>query len=347
MKRVLPLICALLAALASASPALAASVQTGRKTVTGKITYVDGMTLTIQAGGKPLGVINALTAAANALTKRDYPYVYGGGHPEAGVASIGLRGPGYNGRRVGFDCSGSVAAVLSAAGLWQPGSGVPADDGIITQLMQERLIARGAGKAPNEVTLYDHPGVHIFMNIDGRFFGTSDGGGGGNRKGGAGWLGGSAPDSLNPAFKRFHVLPSVLKDKTSYGHSFTFQTGAHPGIAYGAAPGDTVTITYVENKSGAMTASALQYVGAITTNGTVTALAPGGSSATIQTAGGQTLTFATSTVNDLIDGLQVGDGVQVVYTRAVSGQLVPHAVKITSVPGVAPSNPTAPSTPPA
>ena len=38
------------------------------------------------------------------------------------------------------------------------------------------MIAPGVGKGPLEVTLWDHPTVHIFMNIDGRFFGTSDGG---------------------------------------------------------------------------------------------------------------------------------------------------------------------------
>ena len=54
----------------------------------------------------------ALTAAANSVTAGDFPYVYGGGHAEAGIASIGIKGPGYNGRRIGLDCSGSVAAVL-------------------------------------------------------------------------------------------------------------------------------------------------------------------------------------------------------------------------------------------
>jgi hypothetical protein len=63
-----------------------------------------------------MSVERALIAAADAVARGDYPYVYGGGHAEAGTASIGIKGPGYNGRRVGFDCSGSVAAVLAGAG---------------------------------------------------------------------------------------------------------------------------------------------------------------------------------------------------------------------------------------
>lgn len=58
-------------------------------------------------------------------------------------------------------------------GVWPAGTGIPADNGVIARLRSERLIGGGTGT----VTLYDKPGVHIFMSIDGRFFGTSDGGG--------------------------------------------------------------------------------------------------------------------------------------------------------------------------
>ena len=265
MKRFLVSICVLVCSALAPSAALAGSAHAVHGAVTGKITYVGWSTLTIQTGGRRLGIINALTATANALSAHEYPYVYGGGHPEAGIASIGIRGPGYNGRRKGFDCSGAVAAVLAGAGLWPAGSGVPNDAGVITQLLQEKLIARGPGTAPDEVTLYDHPGLHIFMNIDGRFFGTSDGGGG-DPNGHPIWLDDGAPDSVNPAFKRFHVLASVLRNKTTYGQSFTFQTVANPTLTIGAEAGDKVTISYTETKSGAMTATAVQYVGAVTTS---------------------------------------------------------------------------------
>ena len=151
--------------------------------VSGTIGAVNGASFTLQTPGRRTGVVTALIAAANRILNEDTPYVYGGGHTSAGNASIGIPGPGYNGRRIGFDCSGAVGAVLVGAGLWTPGSGVPRDDGIITQLRSEGLIAPGVGKGPVEVTLWDRPTVHIFMNIDGRFFGTSDGADGGDANG--------------------------------------------------------------------------------------------------------------------------------------------------------------------
>jgi phage tail sheath gpL-like len=122
----------------------------------------------------------------------------------------------------------------------------------------------------------------------------------------------------------------VLSNRTTYGHSFTFQTGANPSIISSAEPGDKVKISYAEAKSGSMTASAIQYVGAITTSGTVSSIATNGSSVTIQTTGGLTLTLSTSTVTNLIDGLQVGDGVQVTYSKDSSGLLIPHTVQTLS-----------------
>src|SRR2546421_2637668 len=123
-----------------------------RGSASGTVTDVNGSSFTIQTPGRPTGVINALTAAANNVTRRAFPYVYGGGHAQAGVASIGIKGHGYNGRRIGFDCSGSVAAVLAAAGLWPAGAGVPNDAGVIAQLLRQGSVARGVGTGPFEVT---------------------------------------------------------------------------------------------------------------------------------------------------------------------------------------------------
>jgi hypothetical protein len=279
--------------------------------------------------GRATGVANALTAAANSVTKGDYPYVYGGGHAEAGVASIGIKGPGYNGHRIGFDCSGSVAAVLAGAGLWPTGAGVPNDAGIVAQLLRDGLIARGVGSGPLEVTLYDHPGVHIFMNVDGRFFGTSDGGGGGNPRGGAGWLSDGAPDASSPAYKGYHVLPSVLHESTNAGHSVTFQLGQ--GTPGGPQPGEKVQVGYEELASGSLSATAIGYPGAITTSGTVESVAADGSSLTIQTVNGATLTLSTTNVPDVVAGLQVDGTVQVTYTTAGSVTIV-LTVDITGTP---------------
>ena len=302
-----------------------------RGSASGTVTVVNGSSFTIQTPGRATGVINALTTAANNITNRAYPYVYGGGHAQAGVASIGIKGHGYNGRRIGFDCSGSVAAVLASAGLWPAGAGVPNDAGVIAQLLRQGLIARGVGTGPLEVTLYDHPGVHIFMNIDGRFFGTSDGGGGGNPRGGAGWLSDGAPDASSPAYKRYHVLPSVLHESTNAAHAVTFQVGEGQSASGGLALGEKVQVGYEEVASGSLIATTIGYPGAITTSGTVESVVADGSSITIQTADGVSLTLTSSSIPTPIDGLAVGDTVQVTYTAA-RATLIALEVTVTDAP---------------
>jgi hypothetical protein len=270
MKRFAATLCACLGALVLPAGALAAAPSTpsvpvtdstpstpAHGQVTGTVIGVDGRTFGVEAHGARMSVVAALTAAANQVTAGDFPYVYGGGHAQAGIASIGIKGPGYNGRRIGFDCSGSVAAVLSGAGLWQVASGVPADNGIITQLQQEHLIARGAGHGANEVTLYDDPGVHIFMNIDGQFFGTSDGGGGANPNGGAGWLNDGAPDAHSRFYKAYHLLARVIGEQTTFDRIFTFETGAHPTVVKGLELGGEVQVSYTQAANGNLTALAV------------------------------------------------------------------------------------------
>jgi hypothetical protein len=300
--------CAAACALAVLAPASAiASPQVvARGSATGTVTVANGYSFTIQTPGPATGVVNAMTAAANGITSRDYPYVYGGGHTQAGVASVGTR---RRGRRIGFDCSGSVAAVLASAGLWPAGAGVPNDAGVIAQLLREKVIARGVGTGPVEVTLYDHPGVHIFLNIDGRFFGTSDGGGGGNPRGGAGWLSDGAPDASSHAYRRYHVLPSVLRQSTNAARTVTFQGVPTQGVLVG----EQVQVSYEELASGSLLATTVAYPGAVTATGTVQSVAADGSSFTFQDQSGATTTVMTPTP---VDGLAVGDTVQVTYTSA-------------------------------
>jgi hypothetical protein len=331
------LLCALLPTVARAASPAAVPAQAASGQASGTITAIGGSWITIQTAGRQTGVVNALVAAANAITQGDYPYVWGGGHPEAGVASALAGAKGRAARQVGFDCSGAVAADLAGAGLWPAGGPVPNDAGVISQLLQQKLIARGPGASPVEVTLYDHPGVHIFMNIDGRFFGTSDGGGGGSAKGGPGWLSDGAPDAFNRAFKQYHVLSSVLKDRTSYGHTLTFQ--ADPTIIEGAGLGDKVTVTYAPGGSGTLTATGLAYAGAVTTSGIVAAIAADGSAFTLQTPAGTTLTL-TPGYPGLIDALAAGDTIQVTYTTNAAGALVARALTVTAS---APATPGAPT----
>jgi hypothetical protein len=219
-----------------------------------------------------------------------------------------------------------VAAVLAGAGLWPPGGPVPNDAGVIAQLLREKLIARGPGKGPVEVTLYDRPGVHIFMNIDGRFFGTSDGEGGGSQNGGPGWLYDGASDAFGAAFKQYHVLPSVLTGVTTYGQALTFRTDEGATLLQAAALGDRVIVTYAPGGSATMIASALNYVGAATTTGTVSSIAEG--SFAIRAADGSSVTFSTGT-SHLTEGLAIGDEVEVAYTAGAS-ELLARSVIVTA-----------------
>jgi hypothetical protein len=121
------------------------------------LTLVKGMVPLDAVTGLPLGpsyttgpgasqpgagtVIANMISEADQLNGDNYPYVWGGGHTQAGTPSIGVPGgPGYDGHTVGFDCSGSVGAVLAAGGLLVWGQSVPGDAGIISQLLSNNTI---------------------------------------------------------------------------------------------------------------------------------------------------------------------------------------------------------------
>ena len=307
---------------------------------TGTVVDTGGYELTIQTNGRWMGRINAMTAAATRITKQDYSYVWGGGHAEAGIASLGARGPGYTGRTSGYDCSGSVAAVLVGGGLWPAGAGVPNDAGVISELLGEHIIARGAGTGPNEVTLYDDPGVHIFMNIDGRFFGTSDGAGGGSRNGGPGWLDDGAYDAFSRAYHQYHIVPSVLGNRTSYGHDLTFQTVDAPELVSAVQLGDRVRVDYADASAGRMTLQDLSFVGATTVSATVTSL--DSSSLVLTPSTGTPLTLGVPAAS-LLSGVGVGDTVTVTFTSRQGIDLA-RAVTVTAQPAPVPvATPTDPT----
>jgi hypothetical protein len=84
------------------------------------------------------GPAAAVYKAAQTISARHYPYVWGGGHARCGTPDRGTgRDPG-----VGFDCSGSVCAVLAAAGLGYRLGG-PAD---VSGTMAARWGSPGGGK---------------------------------------------------------------------------------------------------------------------------------------------------------------------------------------------------------
>jgi hypothetical protein len=91
-----------------------------------------------------------------------YPYVWGGGHAHAGTADKGLSGTAHDEftdrERIGYDCSGSTAAVLLAGGMlpdeWK--DGVP-DSGT----MQRQWGSPGRGE---HMTLWAN-GSHVFLEF--------------------------------------------------------------------------------------------------------------------------------------------------------------------------------------
>jgi hypothetical protein len=311
--RHLPLL-AVLCSVALAPPAAADAASS--TTLRGTLQVLGPADFVVQTPGKARGVVAALVSAANRLAAKKYPYVWGGGHAQVGVASVGSKGPGHNGRRRGYDCSGSVAAVLTGANLWPAGSSVPGDAGVISQLRAWHLIAPGAGHGAVSATLYDDPGVHIFMNIGGRFFGTSAGGGAGNTKGGPGWLDGSTPDAFSHTYKRYHFRSAVLHSRVQ-GQSVGFRTGTLASMLQQFQVGEPISVSYRTSRYGTLVATSIAYPGAITLSGSVSAVAPDGSSLTVQPASGTAITLSTGTLSSLVlNSAAVGDAVTVTYSVA-------------------------------
>jgi hypothetical protein len=155
---------------------------------------------------------------------------------------------------------------------------------------------------------------------------ASDGAGGGDPRGGAGWLDDGAPDASRSVYRAYHLLPSALKTSTNSGHILSFELGALPA----AVPvGEVVQVGYEETASGGLTATSLSYPGAVTTTGTVSSVAADGSGFAIQTDSGQSLTFSTGGDPELLQGLELGDAVQVTYTSN-DGALTARSVAVTA-----------------
>lgn len=114
-----------------------------------------------QEGGTA-GVTSAALAEAQKINSEGFEYKWGGGHGS-------FAGP--------YDCSGAVSAVLHAAGL------------LDRPMVSGELASYGAA-GPGPITIYAN-GVHAFMSIMGKFFGTSES----NPGGGAGFF----PTSLGKA----------------------------------------------------------------------------------------------------------------------------------------------------
>lgn len=119
------------------------------------------------AGGDPnkaTGYLKRILERAAKIDAKHYNYEWTGGHGGTGVPNHGTghgSGPG-----IGYDCSGAVSAVL----------------GVNPRVSGEFASWGQPGKGKN-VTIYANS-THVFMEINGQFWGTS----GANKGGGAGWV---------------------------------------------------------------------------------------------------------------------------------------------------------------
>ncbi|HWF73548.1 MAG TPA: DUF5666 domain-containing protein, partial [Solirubrobacteraceae bacterium] len=126
------------------------------------------------------------------------------------------------------------------------------------------------------------------------------------------------------------TVASVAADGSSFtvttpsGQTLAFSTGTNSALAGSLQTGDTIQVTYTNGAGGALTARSLTVTATPTAaqvTGTIVAIAADLSSFTVQTSGGQSLTFATGSNASLTNGLQVGEGVQVSYTQGAGGTL--------------------------
>jgi len=139
------------------------------QTTTSTVTLTTKASETLGATGSATGSdrLDRVLQACRAMTAKRYPYVWGGGHVFCGVPS---------GFPAGYDCSGSTCAILASADLGFHQGGVVATSG---------QIAAGWGRPGKglQLTVWANQ-IHVWMEINGKHFGTGDWGKG---FGGPGW----------------------------------------------------------------------------------------------------------------------------------------------------------------
>jgi hypothetical protein len=308
----------------------------GAGTVSGTVANISGLTVRVKVGSAGHGSVSAMLATAERIAAKNYPYVYGGGHAHAGSASRASRGGA-----LGFDCSGAVAAVLAAGGLWPHGGPVPSDTGIIAELRHRGLVSDGAGRGPDEVTLYDIPG-HIMMSLAGLPWGT-----GANRRGGAGFLptviGGRHVTVVHVDPDRVHQrgLPALLglTAPQSTAGSLTLD---------GLSDGVKVLAGYSPGASGKLTLGQVSFPGSLSASGVLAGFSADGEALHLQRTGGTILTLslppdpssqvftgpdgAPSGPLSLAAGLSIGQTLSVTYTKGPRGSLVLRRRRVLATP---------------
>ncbi len=150
--------------------------------------------------------LDEMISRASEISNKNYPYSFGGGHPHVGTPSMGTEHESGGALVNGFDCSGSVLAVLAAGGFVPTGSsfGTSGEMGHVYGHIGES----GSGPKSKGITVY-YNSSHEWMTINGREFST-----GNNSKGGAGW-GSEDPTkwpSARGTYNSFHLKSNELEE---------------------------------------------------------------------------------------------------------------------------------------
>jgi transglycosylase-like protein with SLT domain len=131
------------------------------------------------------GTYRALVAEADRISRKDFPYVWGGGHTQPAPD------PDHTS---GYDCSGAVSRLVQAAGYPYP-----------TATTEEMEALWRLPRGPGLVTVYlkpAGPSAHVFVRIADRYWGTS---GFARPHGGAGWFTESPSRRYLSGFRTYHL----------------------------------------------------------------------------------------------------------------------------------------------
>lgn len=237
-----------------------------------------GNQVTNASDPKSGSLMSAIINSADSISAANFPYVWGGGHTSIGVPDKGDVGAdGNTGAFIGYDCSGSVSAVLGAAGLLQSPEST---QGMIQALGKYAVAGRGSGNP--EVTIWINPATHVFLEINGQYWGTSIGMGASpnhtngrenNASSGPTWWkkGSSAPDTSS--FTPYHIPRTYLATPTTSSATVKNATTAPPETMY-----DTANVTVASTRSdfpNAVTAVAGYIDGSFLTYNPLTVTFPG------------------------------------------------------------------------
>lgn len=149
-----------------------------------------------------------MISRASEISNKNYPYSFGGGHPHVGTPSMGTETETGGALVNGFDCSGSVLAVLAAGGFVPTGSsfGTSGEMGHVYGHIGEP----GPGPKGKGITIYWNA-QHEWMTINGRYFST---GWNKNPNGGAGWGGENESEwpSASGSYESMHLSAKQLEE---------------------------------------------------------------------------------------------------------------------------------------